>query len=1118
MASNDILACPTSLFEEEEPFTYSLSRNLSKSYPDLPYIKSANFDSTTLQPKSKFQVIEHAPIDLTLKPGLEFQFRQVGGAVRNYIEIDEINRLVDESQSLDQNDKDFVLVDLGSLAQYNSNHIKNAIHVPGPEILLRRLKSGKLCIKNFLYGHFLMPRASLPLNALKPRRHDSPKMSAAGTLKIKVIVYERSQTMNEEMVAPRKSKKLENGDNNMASKFFRELENGRAELSEPCPELRNVGVYWMKGTFDTFSSVYPNSCAKSPKSSHHNFQPSEAVSSDDTASGPALMDDREDANKGPTKILPYLYVGSLEDALNQSTLEKLGITYILNVSTSCPEPDFAKLNDKYKFMRVPINDNYDADMMAWLDESFAFIERAKNENEAVLIHCLAGISRSPSLTIAYIMKYLGMTSEQSYKYVKSKRVGISPNFNFMGQLLEYEKLLLKSPGKRLENSTSFTPGDATTVLKNYESNKTSAVNDTSKVGASLKRPNSLQIKPVPKKPSFLNLNLNASVRVTENNNAKSSLVSGAPKETRLVKDDTGVKRPSTLQLTSIPDPTGFNNPNAVIADLTNSPRNGGKNKKDSVQSPNKRLCSNFDNSPVTPATILGASILESPILVSPSTLLAGLTFSEDSYVYDNNLLNVNLFDDNGGLVVRDDCRNEMRGDGIIEMDICILPEESKIVSSHSSLSISNRKFKNESQIYKKIKKPRNLNLDTIVIPTFPQSYYLDQSYLNDTRSCYDLKNHIYPQHDPEKSPANMEMIKDSDDAATGIVKRPLTLNLKNRAKTPFALTPMSNHMINKNLESRQSNRGSPLTALKEWGSKFKAMAHRYKNPSKFSSPIVTTDIMNTPLSNCNHYGEVTESFKTPFTRFKYSILKSAPVTPSNPELPKGIILHSKHHASSENNKIMPKWANLFAKASKTSPKTNLHRSDYISKDKTTFPQDNCQNKTIKYLSNGLSINSIDKWRNVKDAFRLPHAKNKYPALEKRWVEMASGQSVKVPDSKSLTGRGKKNNYVKITFLDGDSRDRLSRLNKRFSHDLIASEKVDQKCLLSKNSETPGNALGHSYTLNDIDLLAGDNMEYIDEESQQNAQIPIPSSGSPVGINLSSNYNLLNSGLRAYLDV
>ncbi|XP_074645415.1 uncharacterized protein LOC141901819 [Tubulanus polymorphus] len=158
------------------------------------------------------------------------------------------------------------------------------------------------------------------------------------------------------------------------------------------------------------------------------------------------------SNIGPTKILPFLYLGSQKDSVSQECIKMIGVTYILNVSTKCPKPPFIQ---EGHFLRIPVNDNYNDKLSTYFNEAFQYIDKVREANGCVLIHCLAGISRSPTLAIAYIMKYLKMSSEEAYRYVKDKRPTISPNFNFLGQLLEYEKALLWERGETPSDKPTF---------------------------------------------------------------------------------------------------------------------------------------------------------------------------------------------------------------------------------------------------------------------------------------------------------------------------------------------------------------------------------------------------------------------------------------------------------------------------------------------------------------------------------------------------------------------------------------------------------------------------------------------------------------------------------------
>ncbi|GFN89332.1 dual specificity protein phosphatase 10 [Plakobranchus ocellatus] len=74
---------------------------------------------------------------------------------------------------------------------------------------------------------------------------------------------------------------------------------------------------------------------------------------------------------------------------------------------------------------------------------------ARQNGSKVLIHCHAGVSRSATVTIAYLLKHTRMAMADAYKFVKGKRFIISPNFNFMGQLLEFEQDLNQGISPRI---------------------------------------------------------------------------------------------------------------------------------------------------------------------------------------------------------------------------------------------------------------------------------------------------------------------------------------------------------------------------------------------------------------------------------------------------------------------------------------------------------------------------------------------------------------------------------------------------------------------------------------------------------------------------------------------
>lgn len=68
-------------------------------------------------------------------------------------------------------------------------------------------------------------------------------------------------------------------------------------------------------------------------------------------------------------------------------------------------------------------------------------EEGRTKNVGVLVHCLAGVSRSVTVTVAYLMFSLSLSLEDAYEFLRRVRPNISPNFNFMGQLADFDQTL-----------------------------------------------------------------------------------------------------------------------------------------------------------------------------------------------------------------------------------------------------------------------------------------------------------------------------------------------------------------------------------------------------------------------------------------------------------------------------------------------------------------------------------------------------------------------------------------------------------------------------------------------------------------------------------------------------
>jgi len=140
--------------------------------------------------------------------------------------------------------------------------------------------------------------------------------------------------------------------------------------------------------------------------------------------------------ESPDRILQGLYLGPVTAAQNQEVLCELKVTHILTVGY-CMRPLFTS---EFKYKVIPVSDSAQSKLCKYFDECTEFINEAL-QTGTVLVHCFGGVSRSPSVVIAYLMRYCNLNFSNALAYVKDKRSVVNPNSGFLNQLKNYQRIL-----------------------------------------------------------------------------------------------------------------------------------------------------------------------------------------------------------------------------------------------------------------------------------------------------------------------------------------------------------------------------------------------------------------------------------------------------------------------------------------------------------------------------------------------------------------------------------------------------------------------------------------------------------------------------------------------------
>ena len=140
------------------------------------------------------------------------------------------------------------------------------------------------------------------------------------------------------------------------------------------------------------------------------------------------------------------------DAQHSERLNENGITHIINATPDLP----LRTESKYKCLRVPVLDSpsqsirdYFELVSDFIGSFVVFVQRAvhlpvcldaalRSKTNKVLVHCSAGISRSPTLVLAYMIMRYHLSVNEAFEKMRALRPIVDPNIGFIVQLRNWE--------------------------------------------------------------------------------------------------------------------------------------------------------------------------------------------------------------------------------------------------------------------------------------------------------------------------------------------------------------------------------------------------------------------------------------------------------------------------------------------------------------------------------------------------------------------------------------------------------------------------------------------------------------------------------------------------------
>lgn len=153
------------------------------------------------------------------------------------------------------------------------------------------------------------------------------------------------------------------------------------------------------------------------------------------------------------KVDEGLFISGIEALSDISRLHEKGIKSVLNAASrqlySSDGFPRNQLEEQFSVKALECQDSEDCNLSVHFHDAANFIEEGRRQG-GVVVHCAAGISRSSTSLIAYLMIKQHLSLNAAFLKVFAARSIVEPNAGFWRQLLDLEAVLKAEQVELLE--------------------------------------------------------------------------------------------------------------------------------------------------------------------------------------------------------------------------------------------------------------------------------------------------------------------------------------------------------------------------------------------------------------------------------------------------------------------------------------------------------------------------------------------------------------------------------------------------------------------------------------------------------------------------------------------